>query len=597
MEAENVKLKEEISKLREELDKANKSLNFLSKEQKKVSRISRASIASWSQEGIIDALRLRFALGKFGYEYLRSTGYPSPSYVTLNRRMQNFQMDFGILESFLSYLKVKIELLNVNDRWCSIIIDEMEISKNLVFDTSKNCFVGGVSLGPDTAPGNHYTVVLLRGLKNKWKQIIAHEITGPSTPGSDMKYLVDKCIETCKELGLTVKAVVSDMGSNNRAMWKELNVNVSRNSRSTAYSTEDGDIHVIADVPHLLKNLRSATLSRPLEIPAEICESQGLPTKIVSSGYIKNLWIKEINDDTSLRSLHHLNKDHLFPSHFSTMNVATAVQFFSVTTAAALEKAVQFKKIDKNALTTAWWIRLVQEWFEMMTARHVKKGITEKNRHVKLQFLNDFIKITQSMKFGEGWKPLQTGIILSTLSVINLVNDTLSSGFKYFLPGRLSQDALENVFSQVRKKAGSKPTALKARQALKLVCVSQFIADIKDVNYFSDGDKHLFSMPKLQDLPKEVTNVVPVSIQSSQNKPLTCSDENEVHYISGVTLNGILSRKLCSACSYAAENATDPNEEELPEYLQFLTKYSDMGGLHYPSSGFYRICRETEREV
>ena len=193
------------------------------------------------------------------------------------------------------------------------------------------------------------------------------------------------------------------------------------------------------------------------------------------------------------------------------------------------------------------------------------------------------------MKFGEGWKLLQTGIVLPTLTLINLVNNTLSSGLKDFLSGRLSQDALENIFSQVQKRASSKPTALKARQTLKLVCVLQFISDIIDVHYFSDNDKHLFAMPKLQDLSKEMTNAVPVSVKSTQNKPLTCIDENKVHYISGVTMNDILSRKLCSACSYSAENATDPNEKEHPEYLQFLTKYSDMGYIHYFSSGFYQI--------
>ena len=131
LKAENAKLKDEVAKLREELGKANKSLNFLSEEQKVVSKNNRASITSWLQEGTIQALRLRIALWKFQYEYLRSTDCLSPSFVTLNRRMQNFQMNFGILESFLCYLKLKTELINKNDHWCSIIIDEMEILKNL----------------------------------------------------------------------------------------------------------------------------------------------------------------------------------------------------------------------------------------------------------------------------------------------------------------------------------------------------------------------------------------------------------------------------------------------------------------------------------
>ena len=340
-----------------------------------------------------------------------------------------------------------------------------------------------------------------------------------------MKKLIDMVIEDCKNLGLSVKAIVSDMGS--RSMWREFNVNVNRDNRNTIYKTENSNINVIADVPHLLKNSRSATLSRPLIFPEDICREEGLPSRIVSSGYIKQLWIKEI-EGNGLRSLHHLKKDHLFPSHFNTMNVAAAVKFFSIQTAAALEKAVRFKIIDTGALTTAWWIRLVQEWFEIMTARHVTKGITEKNKVRKLQLLKDFINITQNMQFGKGWKPLQTGIILSTLNVVNLTNEALLSGFKYFLPRRLSQDALEKVFSQIRRRAGSKPTALKAKRALKLVCVSQFISDLKDIHYFSDSDKHLFSMPNALGLNETYLNEESTLIKKHQ--PLTCSEENEVHY-------------------------------------------------------------------
>jgi MarR-like DNA-binding transcriptional regulator SgrR of sgrS sRNA len=119
--------------------------------------------------------------------------------------------------------------------------------------------------------------------------------------------------------------------------------------------------------------MQCALLSRILILPDEICVKENLPSKHISSGYIKKLWISEINSDKSLRSLHHLNKDHLFPSHFSLMNVAKAVQLFSIKTAAALEKAVHLRQISKEALTTAWFVRFINEWFILMTARHVKK--------------------------------------------------------------------------------------------------------------------------------------------------------------------------------------------------------------------------------
>ena len=45
---------------------------------------------------------------------------------------------------------------------------------------------------------------------------------------------------------------------------------------------------------------------------------------------------------------------------FSGLNAAIALQLFSIKkNAAALEKAVVLKQIYKNALRTAWWIKIV----------------------------------------------------------------------------------------------------------------------------------------------------------------------------------------------------------------------------------------------
>lgn len=53
------------------------------------------------------------------------------------------------------------------------------------------------------------------------------------------------------------------------------------------------------------------------------------------------------NVDTSLHSLRHFNKGHIFPSHFELMNVETSIQLFSVKTAAA---TVHIKVLAKEAL-------------------------------------------------------------------------------------------------------------------------------------------------------------------------------------------------------------------------------------------------------
>lgn len=128
------------------------------------------------------------------------------------------------------------------------------------------------------------------------------------------------------------------------------------------------------------------------------------------------------------------------------MNVARAVQFFSIKTAAAIEKAVTLQEINKKALTTAWWIRVVQQWFELMTARVRKKAMTQRNHSTKVAFLENTINLFQNMIIVKGWKPLNTGLIMSTLSIIQLSEECFKEGCQFFLPGRPTQDAVEMFF-------------------------------------------------------------------------------------------------------------------------------------------------------
>ena len=98
------------------------------------------------------------------------------------------------------------------------MIDHMEISQHKDFDVSNKCFLGNVTLGTETIAANYYSIILLRGMKSKWKKVLAHEITSPSTVGEHMKNLFISIIQTCHNAGLRIKAVVSDMGSNNKAL-------------------------------------------------------------------------------------------------------------------------------------------------------------------------------------------------------------------------------------------------------------------------------------------------------------------------------------------------------------------------------------------
>lgn len=72
-----------------------------------------------------------------------------------------------------------------------------------------------------------------------------------------------------------------------------------------------------------------------------------------------------------------------------------------------------------------------------------------------IDFLNEVIILFRDLAVGDKghWKPFQSAVILSTMTVIDLsqylINDC---DFLFLLTSRLTQDCLENLFSAVRRK-------------------------------------------------------------------------------------------------------------------------------------------------
>jgi len=94
------------------------------------------------------------------------------------RRIQEFKLDFGIFKDVIKLLSFKVETMDIADRLCVLSYDEMKISKQQDYDKSLGRFVGYTTLGKNLETlGEKVYVVVARGIKNKWKQIIACRVT------------------------------------------------------------------------------------------------------------------------------------------------------------------------------------------------------------------------------------------------------------------------------------------------------------------------------------------------------------------------------------------------------------------------------------
>lgn len=411
---------------------------------------------------ILTVLLFVFFTGVHGYSFLRSTGYPIPTSRTLTYRFESYKISPGVLDNLLEPFLFKISSMDTLDRYCVMSIDKMAINVSEDYDPSKKQFMCFVSLDNKENLGTHLLAVLIRGIRKPWKQIVAIEITDSSTKATDMIYLIYRSVRFVRSCGLCVLSVTSDMGRKNISLWSKLGVHAKKNGdRVNTFSVDEDNLFVIPDVCHLMKNLRSAVQSHDLVLSESIKMRENLSSPLISGKYIQALWTAEISGNKAIRSLHQLRPEDIDPSDFEKMNVASALRYISEKTANAIEMAIELKCLPEEARTTAWFLRKMSLWFELVSSRIRKKGITRNNKESKKQLLVSVIEIMQNIEIGGGnttWKPLNKGIILASLSLLDISELLLRNDyFNLILFHGFNQDALENVFSQIRKKYGLMP--------------------------------------------------------------------------------------------------------------------------------------------
>ena len=94
-------------------------------------------------------------------------------------------------------------------------------------------FYGQATLGSNTDNiAKKLYVVVVRGIKNRWKQIIVYHLTRREAIDSNLlKDLMIECITSVESSGLHVVAFSSDMDSRNRSLWTSLNIHASKYGR------------------------------------------------------------------------------------------------------------------------------------------------------------------------------------------------------------------------------------------------------------------------------------------------------------------------------------------------------------------------------
>lgn len=518
-------------------------------------------LMKWSNKTIIKALKLKFQCGMSGYEELLRQGLPYPSVRTLQRKLQNLNFDSGILSEVFDFLKVKMDTLGTMERDCMLVLDEMAIRPSTTYDTSLKKMFGTVTLPNHTGTATHVLVFMLAGITSRWKQIVAYYFTSNTVDGSVFKDIINEIFKKTSELGVNILSITSDMGACNQALWRTLGIMAGRH-RTIKNSVENPldskkKVFFIADVPHLFKNVKAMLVTNKIiRLPISIQEKYNLPTDVIRVEHILDL-IK-YQEELNFKLVPKLTEEDLFPSHYDKMKVSKSTSIINHDVSSALKFIAEHKN-RPDYLTTAWFIDQMEKWFYLMTSRSLMNALSKIDVSIytsTIKFLEDFMEIINFMEVGlkKLWKPSQTGILISTRSILDIQKILLEEKkYKFILTGRFSQDCLENVFSVLRSKQ-IVPNALQVKNNLKILCVSQYLKVPKETSYEND-DRELYA-DFLNILEQKSDNhydavKLPATVPCAET--LNYSELNSLYNIAGYIVNSV--KKQCVTCDFCINSA------------------------------------------
>ena len=155
-----------------------------------------------------------------------------------------------------------------------VLLDEMKLKENLVYDKHEANVVGFVDVGDfnnqiieleecsssDVSLLLHVLVLMVRGIFTKLEFPYAHFLTKDLT-GEQIFSIVWEAIERLEKLGFKVLVVTADGASSNRKIFKMHGdgFEVCYKTKNP-YTSEDRSIFFVSDPPHLMKTTRNCWL-------------------------------------------------------------------------------------------------------------------------------------------------------------------------------------------------------------------------------------------------------------------------------------------------------------------------------------------------
>ena len=210
------------------------------------------------------------------YETLQKSGVIKlPSQRTLRDYTHYVETTIGFSAKVDQHLVEVADLTSDLNKYVLLIMDEMHVKEELVYDKHQGCLIGFVNLGTvnnqlmefeaavsqdttDRPLASSMLVLMVRGLFQKLNYPYA-QFACASLSGDQMMDPVWQAISRLERLGFNVLALTCDGASPNRRLWKLHSAGKDMVYKvPNPYASDSRFLYFISDPPHLLKTIRNS---------------------------------------------------------------------------------------------------------------------------------------------------------------------------------------------------------------------------------------------------------------------------------------------------------------------------------------------------
>ena len=525
-----------------------------------------------------------------------------PCKASLCNWVRDFSVGVGFSDAIMTVMQEKVAALSPDNRCCILLLDEMMLRRGLTYDRRFDRIIGYEDLGANcqsNALASSCLCFMVRGLRDNWKQPFAFMFSSSAVKADKVQSLLLDCLSQLHAIGLNVKAVISDQGSNFVAAYKNMGVTVTE----PFIKVNDKTVFVFYDPCHLLKSARNV-----------------LERNTVHSGKNVATWehitsLYSLDARRNYRLAPRLSSQHVHLTSFSKMRVKLAAQTLSHSVAAAIETNCSFDSLTPLAMGTAEYAKKFDTLFDCFNSSEVyctkvyRGSLSARSKHrnmlldiqswlatLRVITVSTGRDITTQVKCFEGWR--------SNINALLLLWNDLSSnhGFRFLLTRRLNQDPLENFFGVIRQAGGfnANPTPYQFQNAYRKSCFNSLLQPSHSGNCFRDGDKLLATLSKLRTISSRTLALKSVSCTtdfsySDQPEPSDLCEQNALMYVCGYLLRKLFTWHNCDACKAAFCDTSNECNDDRKVFLSFKAyKCNDarvFHSLYVPSVLFYSfIC-------